>query len=171
MEVEQVKQTVELIMGDHVCRNLTPEDFKVCFDMIKKNTFNKNFFERFDGQVIFECLYSYANQKAIYIEQQKRTQHETQKREPVSEQVLQGLKTLSETLKTESKEKPYSKEIGEKNSKEKMIQKFFQEFFGLWKTNPVDEKLGKFIEYKGITLNEEEYVEARLKEENVNLEK
>lgn len=96
MEVAQVEQTVELIMNDFVCKNLTPEDFKVCFDMIKKKHVSKNFYERFDGQVIFECLYDYANQKAIYIEQQKTIEHETKKREPVSEQVLDGLKTLAE---------------------------------------------------------------------------
>lgn len=170
MDIDQVRQTVELIMSDHVCKNLTPEDFKVCFDMIKKNRFEKNTFERFDGQIIFENLYAYANEKAIYVEQQKRTQHEIKKREPVSEQVLGGLKTLVEKLKKETRPKPYSGVLVEKNTKEKNIQKYFQEFFDVWKLNPVDDKLGKFIEYKGEVVNEEGYVKARLKEdENLNL--
>lgn len=53
MGADQVKQTIQLILEDY--KHLKPEDFKLCFNRLKKGYYGK-LYDRLDGQIILDCL-------------------------------------------------------------------------------------------------------------------
>jgi hypothetical protein len=66
MNDAQVAQTVELILDDYYYLKL--EDFKVCFDGMKKGKYlggtNGKLFDRLDGQIILQGIAEYAEERS-----------------------------------------------------------------------------------------------------------
>src|SRR5690606_18558577 len=66
LQPEQIKQTAQMIVTDEHTRLLKPEDLKVCFNMMKKGLYG-TFYDKLDGQTIFQCVYKYCVDKENYI--------------------------------------------------------------------------------------------------------
>jgi hypothetical protein len=161
MNPAQIKMTIDLILGDLELKNLKPEDFKVCFDGIKRGKYGK-LYDRLDGQIIIESLYSYSNEKLSIIEQQtikhSADLKKTDKKEMIPE-IVDVLKLAIKEIPEETK-KETIKKVHERDPR---INELFQEFEKLFKINGI-EKGGRFVNYNGKILNQVEFLETKLGE-------
>ncbi len=162
MNPAQIKMTIDLILTDLELKNLKPEDFKVCFDEIKKGKYGK-LYDRLDGQIIIESLYSYSNNKLSVIEHLSLKNavelRKTSDKEMLPE-IVDVLKQAIKEIPEESK-----KEVVKKvNPRDPKITALFQEFEKLFKEKGID-NAGRFVPYKGKMLNQVEFLEFRLNEE------
>lgn len=174
MDDKQVDATVQLILDDYQCRNLKPEDFKVIFDGLKKGDYGK-FYNRVDGQVIFDAIRAYIQRREAWVEENNHREHnhrkENEKTNLIAPEVVEMYKEVLRIVKSAEKEpepnKPIVKVDREKSPREKLIQSLFVEFFKKWEQNPhiVSDREGKkFVQVDGKILDECEYVEHRLKQ-------
>ena len=161
MDAAQIVETVKLIISDKEIRNFKPDDFKVCFDGIKRGKYGK-FYDRIDGQIFFDCLYQYGIERADMAENESRRKHEELKAEqlkqPINPEILPLLKSVIKEIPKEDKN--ILKNI---HRSDKMVTEIFGEFDSIWKVSPV-KAIGRFISHKGKTVNQVEYLELRLKE-------
>lgn len=174
MDAAQLVQTVDLIIADPVTKNLKPEDLKVCFDNAKKGQYGKSY-DRIDGQIIFEWLNTYANQRMELIEDLNTKKHLLEKKGVISGEVNpEGQKKVLEILRaaqTELGEIEFSQNLIspepiQKDEKTILIQKFFTEFDGLFKNHPINQAGKRYVNFKGKTVDQVEYAEIRLNEKN-----
>lgn len=173
---EQAAQTASLILDDYECRNLKPEDFKVIFNGIKKGEYGA-LYNRLDGQVIFSAIRAYIERRGVWIEENNYREHRhlktNEKSNLIAPEVVEMYKEILKNVKkAEEPQEPkpeVEKPHREKTPREKLVQALFREFYDLWLKKPyavsdVIEK--KFVEFDGKVLDECEYVEHRLKQEN-----
>lgn len=168
----QIEITVDLILSDNIALNLTFEDYKIIFDRYIKGQYGKSY-DRFDGQVLFECINSYSIEKQSLIEQKSHLEHDKYKSDtmPSGEVNIEGMKKVAEEMKKALGAveviKKVEKPVREKSTYEKLIQKFFNQFYQIWLKRPyrgLDESKGRFINRYGIVINETEYVELKIKQ-------
>ncbi len=165
MNPPQIKMTIDLILSDLELKNLKPEDFKVCFDGIKRGKYGK-LYDRLDGQIIIESLYSYSNDKLSRIEQQTINNalelKKTSKKEMLPE-IVDVLKlAIKEIPAEENKKEP--KKV---NPRDPKITALFSEFEELHKKNGIDQNGSRFVKYNGKFLSQVEFIEAKLSENEV----
>jgi hypothetical protein len=185
MNDQQVAQTVELILDDEQLRSFKPDDFKLCFNKMKKGVYGKNF-DRIDTQTIFEGLYQYLEERLAECEQISQDRHKELLKAEKGEINPEGVKKVVEILKSALKEVKEEKPVKEvkdrtviqKTERDLFIQNCFTDFFKEWKLNPYKAPLpksspgilvnndtgGKFILYGEKVVDEMEYVLERLKE-------
>lgn len=164
----QIEMTVDLILNDNVALNLTFEDFKIIIDRFLKGRYGKAY-DRFDGQVFFECVNSYAEEKQSIILQRSDLLHDQAKS---STNVSIGinkdnLTRLAEELRASLKEvaKPkVEKPVREKDPKEKYIQKTFRDFDKLFDDKGIELRGSRFIKKYGKILSQVEYMEHKAKQ-------
>lgn len=109
MNDQQVAQTIELILGDENLKSLKPDDFKLCFNWIKKGQYGKAY-DRIDGQIILECLYLYLHDRVAEAEQISFNKHQIEKDGKMSKSDPEGQKKVLDILKSALKDgKPAQK--------------------------------------------------------------
>lgn len=74
MTTNQIAATVELILEDVNFSRLKIDDFKLCFNRAKKGEYGA-VYDRIDGQVIFNWLNIYFNQRIEIADNQSYSQH------------------------------------------------------------------------------------------------
>jgi len=166
MNKEQVNQTADLILSEF--NFLRVEDFKLCFNNAKKGIYGKQY-DRLDGQVIFEWLNVYSNERA----NESERLNSLKKFESNEKANPEGQKKVTEILSLavkELKEKEiiqdnFKSKIKEPDERTKKIQGYFKEFDLLHSKERLEINKKKFLNYKGKTLDEVEFVEFRLKED------
>jgi hypothetical protein len=173
----QVRATVDLILSDFNAKNLKPEDFKVMFDNAKKGLYGKAY-DRLDGQVIFEWINAYMNERMTLCEQLNLNIHGKVKKADnlVHPEVIEMYKKMLPEIKKIEETRTVEKKVVQKSERDILIQKLFLEFYEIWKKNPftppIPEKMdgmilgeapGKFIKVDGKVMDEVEYVEFKLK--------
>lgn len=156
----QVVQTVNLIRSDKDLASFKIEDFKVCFDEMKRGKYGK-FYDRLDGQIIFECLYKYANERADAVENISIQGHQdngADERKKVINPVI------AEVLKQAIKEIPEegAKIAPKPIERDPRITEIFAEFDKLWATKSVEMPGGRWIEYQGKVMNQNDFLEFKL---------
>lgn len=177
MDAQQLAQTVDLILRDKILRNLKPEDIKVCFDNAKKGQYGKTY-DRIDGQIIFEWLNTYSNERMEFVENlnlKKHFQSEekvlTQDVNPEGQKkVIEILKTASNLVKTKDVVETLETFIPEPkkvDAKTELIQSFFNEFENLFQKNPINQAGKRYIRFNGNLIDQVEYAELKLKESNL----
>lgn len=161
MNPAQIKMTIDLILTDLELKNLKPEDFKVCFDEIKKGKYGK-LYDRLDGQIVIESLYSYSNNKLSVIEHlslknaaELRKTSNKEMLPKIVDVLKQAVKEIPEEIKKETIKKVYPRDP--------KINELFQEFEKLFKEIGI-ENAGRFVPYKDKILNQVEFLEFRLNE-------
>lgn len=172
----QVAQTVTLILQDENMRSLKPDDFKLCFNRMKKGHYGKSY-DRIDGQIIFECLNLYLHERVTEAEQMSFKAHELVKEGLMAKPDPEGQKMVLKILKeavsqapkveAEKQEVKKEKKVFEKSPRDHYIQKCFMEFFELHKKGAVKNSRGettRFILYDGKEIDEAEYASIKLKE-------
>ncbi len=172
MSAEQILATSKLILKDHRTKNLKPDDFKICFENAKKGYYGRSF-DRVDGQIVFEWLNAYMDERMDLNEQLAIQLHSKQKKGIVNEieinpegqkKIIEILKSVAEKTEVVKKEKP--KPV--KSERDFFIQNCFNEHYKIWLKNPVKNVYGRFIEYNGKNINELEYAEIKLKDYEIN---
>lgn len=76
MSAEQVIQTVNYILMDFWM--LKPEDFKLCFDNIKRGKYGQ-LYNRIDGAVILDCLTTYFEARTSHVIAKGEAEHSQNK--------------------------------------------------------------------------------------------
>lgn len=188
MDSSQIAQTIELILQDPIFKNLKPDDFKLCFNRMKKGHYGKSY-DRIDGQIIFECLGAYCDERLSEAEKTSISAHSEIKAEKVDPKeinpegqakVIQALKdgmNLAKTKEPEIKERAVK--IIKKSDRDKFIQACFTEHYQIWLKKPHvflpdgkvvpgtikgSEPSGRYIMYNGKICDDVEYVSEKLKE-------
>jgi len=165
MGAAQVRMTIDLIVPHLELKNLKPEDYKVCFDRMKRGEYGP-MYDRLDGAVIIDCLTKYAQERFALITEMNNHEHELRKADKgaMHPRILKALKKIVSSIPKEqpfiSKPKPKTIEPSERDM---FIQSCFKEFDKLRRTDAIDEH-GKFIEYNGKNVNEIEFVQLRVNE-------
>lgn len=85
MGAEQVKSTVQLIIEDYWM--LKPEDFKLCFNNMKKGVYGKAY-DRMDGQVILQALATYVEGRTVHVMDKNEQKHRALTRDEVNSRGL-----------------------------------------------------------------------------------
>ena len=137
MKHEQIVTTAELILNDYWA--LKPEDLKLCFDNAKKGKYGK-IYDRIDGQIIFEWLELYLEERAQAIETLRRNESQQHKKDsgipiipmlPISEKDKPV--PMPEWFKIPEKKAP---EINTRplnqTDQQKQINGWIREFDALW---------------------------------------
>lgn len=188
MTAAQIKSTINLILLDPIACSMSFEDYKVCFDNFKKGIYGITY-DRVDGQIILQVIYSYFSEKSAIIEQANELQHDKLKNQSRSTDIIKDLgldennflinktkedgnnkptpemwKQLKDNLRKLANNTNAKKIRPEKTEHEKMIQEFMKQFDKLWMKKPVDAKSGKFIKRYGKIITIVEFVEYKLKQ-------
>jgi hypothetical protein len=171
MNSMQINSTIELILSDKISVNMTPDDYKVCFMNAKKGLYGKNY-DRLDGQIIFEWITNYFNEKQDLIEAKhirnisKLKQIEkTTSNEGWTKEMLETLKNTLSVSKKEIEVKKEKKPV-EKTLEQKLIQRYFRQFEKLYRKRPVDNCGIRYIKIYDLILNQTEFVTIQLKKYN-----
>ena len=192
----QIKSTINLILNDPISSSMTFEDYKVCFDNLKKGLYGKSF-DRIDGQILLMCIHAYFEEKSAIVEQQNEINHDKIKNQSRGTDIIKDLgldenNFLVNKNKEDSTNKPtpeqwkkLKEEINglikkvdtkpkntEKTEQQKLIQRCFNHFDKLWYKKPYDrhdgkEVNGKFIKRYGRIMDVTEYVEYKLKQSQI----
>lgn len=150
MNEVQVIQTVDLIYSEYPFFKF--EDFKLCFNNAKIGKYGISY-DRVDGQIIFEWLNTYSNERALEAERMNINTHASQIRNE-SEKIdinPEGQKKVIEILKSVLETKPpviVIKELYKKTPKDEFIQKCFRDFDDLCARKPSVDKNGQEIRGK-----------------------
>lgn len=141
----QVAQTVTLILQDENMRSLKPDDFKLCFNRMKKGHYGKSY-DRIDGQIIFECLNSYLDERVAEAEQMSFKAHELVKEGLMAKPDPEGQKMVLKILKeavsqapkveADKQEVKKEKKVFEKSPRDHYIQKCFSDHYQMWLKKP-----------------------------------
>lgn len=160
MNAPQIVQTVELVLEQYWYLRLS--EFKYCFTQAMTGAYGK-VYDRIDGAIIFEWIEKYLEERMGEIVEKQTQQHEENKKD-VS--ILSALheKGISFKPKTVEETKIEQKKTVEKSEREKLIQKFFREFDELHKTEEVESKGSRLINYKGKVHDSISFIETKLKE-------
>lgn len=160
----QIQQTVDLIVNEPKFNHLKIEDFKLCFNKIKKGDFGK-FYDRIDGQIIFECLDKYCSERVKEAENLSDKWHAHRKNEVVEKQeanpegqkkVVEVLKSVIENVNVDKKE-TQKKELSEN---QKYFNKVLREFDRLYNENPIELNGQRYIDINGVKYSQTEFLEA-----------
>lgn len=162
---QQVVQTVELITEDF--KHFKLDDFKLCFNNAKKGYYGK-IYDRLDGQIIFEWLTTYANDRSNESEKLNFNNHQINKNEKFQQNEInpEGQKKVIEILKDSIKnvqDIKKEKTPVEKSETEKQIQIFLKEFETIFLKEGFELTGQRFIKIEGKNLSQIEYVEFKLK--------
>jgi hypothetical protein len=98
MNDQQVAQTIDLILQDQNLRSLKPDDFKLCFNRIKRAEYGKAY-DRIDGQNILECLYLYLHERVTECEEMSFKAHQLIKDGKMAKTDPEGQKKVLDALK------------------------------------------------------------------------
>lgn len=160
MNQQQVIVTSDLILQKYWYLRLS--ELKYCFTQAMTGAYGK-VYDRIDGAVIFEWIEKYLEERMGAIVQKQTQQHEENKKD-VS--ILSALheKGISFKPKTVEEPKIEQKKTVEKSEREKLIQKFFREFDELHKTEEVESRGSRLINYKGKVHDSISFIETKLKE-------
>lgn len=183
----QVAQTINMIFEDTRLRNLKPDDFKLCFKRLKSGHYGKSY-DRIDGQIIFDALNQYTDERMNECENLSIKQHKEHLDDRSVPADTEGQKKVIEILKESLKDSPVANFIKEENVKkqivksarDRFIQSCFTEFYKLWQANPYkppkkqpakspglidnDETGGRYIEFNGKIVDEVEYAKIKVTE-------
>lgn len=166
MNAQQVLQTSKLIISDTQIKNLKPDDFKIAFNKAKMGHYGK-FYDRVDGQVIFEILNAYIGEKLDMHENLANQLHYERKNEKINPSEINPegqkkvLEILKEAVKNTDVEKKEKKPII-KSEREILIQKYFKEFDELYKMVGFDTAGIRFIKQDDVIFDQVEFVEFKL---------
>lgn len=168
MSAQQVLATAKLILKDKSTKNLKPDDFKICFENAKKGYYGRSF-DRVDGQIVFEWLNAYMVERMDVHENLAQQLHDERKKGIINpneinregqKKVIEILKSVTEKSTDVKKEKP--KPI--KTERDIFIQNCFKEHYEFWLKKPVENVIGRFIEFNGEFIDEVEYAKIKLNE-------
>ena len=100
MNDTQVKMTAQMLIDDDQMKSLKPEDYKLIFEKAKMGHYGK-FFDRMDGQVIFEICQQYMAERISFCEHLNDNTHAQNKTKPFicHPEVVEGYKKLAEEIK------------------------------------------------------------------------
>lgn len=164
---QQINSTIDLILNDNDCLNLSFEDYKVCFEFAKKGHYGKAY-DRIDGQIIFEWIYQYSTDKTneyLRIKDFNEKQAQNQKIEPSEvnkEGQLKVVEVMRQALKSVEVSK-VEKPIREKTENEKLIQRFLTQFQKIAIKRGLDSDT-KYIFMYGKPITCEEYLHLKVKQ-------
>lgn len=162
----QIAQTVELILEDF--KHFKLDDFKLCFNNAKKGYYGK-VYDRLDGQIVFEWLTKYANDRSNEAQSFNDKKHDVYKLEKFKPVEInpEGQKKVIEILKDAIKNVPpevkVEKTPREKTETEKQIQIYLKEFETIFFKEGFEQAGQRFIKFEDKTLSQIEYVELKLK--------
>jgi hypothetical protein len=172
MTPPQIESTINMILSDVMAKSLTFEDYKVCFENAKKGHYGKSY-DRLDGQIIFEWITAYFNEKTAIIEESNHLLHQNSKKDyvPPGEVNHEGVKKVVEVLRQAIK--PISnaevsnsnaevKKTNVQDDKMKLIQRFLTQFDKLHRDKPHRSNHGRFINRYNKIMNQVEYSEYKL---------
>lgn len=166
---QQINSTIDLILNDNACLNLSFEDYKVCFEFAKKGHYGKAY-DRIDGQIIFEWIYQYSTDKTneyLRIKDFNEKQAQNQKITPGEvnkEGQLKVAEAMRQALKSVEAPK-VDKPAREKSAYEKMIQRFLTQFQKIAIKRGLNSDT-KYIFMYGKNLTCSEYMEMKVKQYN-----
>jgi len=160
MNQQQVVITADLILQKFWYLRLS--ELKYCFTQAMTGAYGK-VYDRIDGAVIFDWIEKYLEERKDAIIQKQTQKHEENKKD-VS--ILSALhdKGVVFTPKTVEETKIEQKKTVEKSEREKLIQKFFREFDELHKTEEIESRGSRLINYKGKVHDSISFIETKLKE-------
>lgn len=165
MNEDQVKTTASMIIKDF--NFLRVEDFKLCFDNLKKGKYGKQY-DRLDGQVFFNALDIYVNDRADEAERLSINRHieiEANKNNDVnSEGQKKVIEILKEANKLSIKKESIKNKALVKSERDLFIQKCFNEFESIHKNKPLKTNNGTFIMHNSDPVDQVEFVTIKLKE-------
>lgn len=160
---QQVAQTADLILQDF--KHLKIEDIKLCFNNAKKGYYGK-VYDRIDGQIVFEWLNKYSNERADVAEQVSIKSHAQLKKgefEPGEinpegqKKVVEVLKSVIENVNVENKKEPKKREMSEN---QKYFNDILREFDKLYNENPIDLNGQRYVDINGVKYSQTEFLEA-----------
>lgn len=166
----QIGQTINLILDDDKIKCFKPEDFKLCFERMKKGFYGKSY-DRIDGQIIFEALYQYLEERQAEAEQISIDRHKELSKIEKGEVNPEGLKKLAEVMRKaigEVEKSEPAKEVKkepkkiEKSERDIFIQNCFAEFNKLSHNQ-------RFLNMGDKHVDQLEYTEIKLKEYDLSL--
>lgn len=154
MNKDQVLLTARMILDDFWMLKL--EDFKLCFDRMKKEL---NAYDRMDGNMILTFIGKYYNERCEYCEGKNIYEAKQAKKieaAPMPEKIRQLIQDLKKTKPVEIKKYEQSEE-------QKLFNGFIAQFDTLHKLRPAKVKGqlvkgGRFINRYGRVMNIEEFL-------------
>lgn len=178
MSEHQIKATADLMLSDMQAKNMKPEDYRVMFDNAKRGMYGKQY-DRLDGQVIFEWINTYWDERSSLIEQMHIDQHnktmsqQFDKSEVNPEGQARVIKEIKDALtfidpeppalQTLDTQDPAPRVIDEKNA---FIQKCFEDFDKEYRLRGLKGPV-RCITYGGRPVDQVEFTELKLKEANL----
>lgn len=155
----QIGQTADMIIKDY--NFLKVEDFKLCFNNAKKGIYGKQY-DRLDGQIIFEWLDIYVNDRATEAERLSFEKHKEDQKIKNNEVNPEGQRKVLEAMKgaldhIDVKEVKKIKRVSERDPR---LTIFFSEYEKLPKIKEI------YVQYKGKNLSQTEYIDVRIEEYN-----
>lgn len=175
MNETQIKITATMLLEDLEAKNMKPEDYRVMFNNAKKGLYGKQY-DRLDGQIIFEWVRLYWNERAALVEEQSYKQHLLHKQKPDLKDVNpDGQAKIIEIFKnatahiddkkieTEDFIYPEPPQVDERTA---FIQTCFRQFDELWQQYSIHTTPGpvRQINYNGHVVDQIEFTELKLKE-------
>lgn len=166
MGADQIKQTVQLVLEDY--SHLKPEDFKLCFNRLKKGYYGK-LYDRLDGQIILDCLGQYDNERTGEIESIRAKENREYKKlsaapllptaeiKPDDEVFNRNMKILKDNLAEAKKQREQSKpvEVRKPDPVYEMHQRWMRNFSDIYTLRPVGKgiriikRYGKMLDING----------------------
>lgn len=160
MNDAQIVETVNMLTTDFVTKNLTPEDYHVCFSRMKTGHYGKAY-DRIDGQVIFMALHEYANEKMDVVESNSiKKAAEIRKNEKQEYPSHEWFKLLKSSVKEAKENMPKKEPVKREATKEDaLITKWLGEFDEIFLSNPYgDVKRSKLILVDGKPMDQDTYL-------------
>lgn len=164
MDQGQVTSTVNLLLDDY--SQLKPDDFMLCFNRAKKGTYGK-VYDRIDGQIIFEWVEKYIQERDSEIEGLRQSENNRLKKESALPLVCEKANTEGDAVPMPdwfvipSKKPAYdaSRPVERKEDPvQQMFNGFMSQFDRIHKNRPHPLKGGRFIRRYGRVMNIEDYI-------------
>jgi hypothetical protein len=165
MNDNQIIQTVELVLDSYPMFKLS--DFKLCFNRAKSGRYGK-VYDRIDGQIIFEWLGNYENEREQEIVTLRQNQSQESKQElkaPPSDKFLAKLKETLSSIEQQKKENAKRSDLrgGNIQSGDK-YQEWIKQFDRLERKQQIHNSLS-FVRRCGKIMSQSEYLEYKYKQE------
>lgn len=161
MSVEQARQTAEMLIEKYYY--LKPSELKYCFNNGKMGLYGR-IYDRIDGGVFFDWIDQYSKERdeACELHQQKQA-GEFKSEEYKKESSMLILPLLKQLDKSETKPSK-ALEIESKGKDYEVHQEWFKEWDRLFKEHDI---AGRFIDYKGKIISQEEFFDIKLAEQSI----
>lgn len=161
MGADQIIQTVDLILDEFWM--LKPEDFRLCFNNVKKGFYGK-VYDRVDGMMIIEWLTSYTNGRDNWVEQFRQSENKRMQRELDNIKPSEGIPMPDWFKLPEKKAETQPQPICQRSEDQLIVDGLYREFDELYESQRNFDSGKRFVTLDGRKMDALEFINYRFEQ-------